>query len=181
MACGEPPTIEAALETAAVSASLAAWPARRTVRLRLMALRPADAGRLRAITDDRLVAARIQFLAQPFTRAAALGLIRRGRDGRERFVGVWRGARLIGVVGTHLAGEGAIEIGYWIGRGARGKGYATEAARAVVQLLARRHPARRIFAECRRDNRASWRVLTRLGFRPTGEAGARPGREVLGL
>ena len=158
--------------------SLASLPARKTARLRLVPLRPRDAARLRVITNDRVVARSIHFLKLPFTRADALRLIV-DRGGVDRFIGVWRQGALAGVVGAHLAGADAIEIGYWIARASQGNGYATEAARALVTLLRRRFPARRVFAECRPDNRASWRVLAKLGFRATGVAGARPGRMVL--
>ncbi len=164
-----------------MSDSLAGLPARRTARLRLAPMRPSDAARLRAITDDRAITDRIHFLARPFTRVAALRLIRGAGDGRDRFIGVWRGLSLVGVVGAHFGGDDRIEIGYWIARAHHGKGYATEAAACVVTLLQRRFAARVVVAECRPDNRASWRVLAKLGFRPTGALGLRPGRHVLAL
>jgi RimJ/RimL family protein N-acetyltransferase len=40
---------------------------------------------------------------------------------------------------------------------------------------------RRIFAECRPQNVASWRLLTKVGFRADGLAGARSGRKRLVL
>jgi RimJ/RimL family protein N-acetyltransferase len=164
-----------------VAAGLAVLVARKTARLRLVALRPKDAGALRAITDDRAIARHVHVLACPFTHRAARRLIRGRGDGSDRFIGLWRRGALSGVIGVHFAGADAIEIGYWIARAHQGRGYATEAGAALVALLRRRFPGRRIFAECRPENRASWRVLRKLGFRPTGAPGARPGRQVLAL
>ncbi len=80
-----------------------------------------------------------RFPAGPFTVRDAEQLIRSGARGQDRFLGAWtrpagapesgKGtypgpgrADLVGVVGTHLRGPGAIEIGYWIRRsGARAR------------------------------------------------------------
>ena len=162
-----------------MTAGLGSLPARKTARLQLIPLRPKHAARLRAITDDRAIARHIHFLVLPFTHGDALRLIRAKGNGSDRFIGIWRSGALAGVIGAHLAGADRIEIGYWIARASQGRGYASEAGAALVALLSRRFPERRIFAECRPDNRASWRVLVKLGFRATGAAGARPGRQVL--
>lgn len=77
------------------------------------------------------------------------------------------GTRLVGSCGLGLH-EGQVELGYWIARDEWGKGYATEAARAVL-TLARTLGHRRIVAGHFEDNPASGRVLAKVGFRPTGE------------
>jgi ribosomal-protein-alanine N-acetyltransferase len=60
--------------------------------------------------------------------------------------------------------HGCVEIGYGIEPGRRGRGYATEAVGALVRWAWDRGVTR-IVAECHRDNRASARVLTKLGMR----------------
>ena len=150
-----------------------------TARLRLAPLRAADAAALSAITDDPAIVANIHFLRSPFTPTDAAALISGSGDGRDCFVGAWHGSDLVGVVGAHLGGDDRIEVGYWVASQKQGRGYATEAAGAVIAVLRSRFPARRIFAECRRDNRASWRVLEKLGFRASGKPGARPERQEL--
>lgn len=77
------------------------------------------------------------------------------------------GTRLVGSCGLGLH-EGQVELGYWIARDDWGRGYATEAARAVLKL-ARTLGHRRIVASHFEDNPASGRVLQKVGFRPTGE------------
>jgi RimJ/RimL family protein N-acetyltransferase len=152
-----------------------------SARLTLRPLTAADAGMLRAITDDPAITAAISFLPDPFTLADAEALIAQNDTGRDCFLGLWRSAdrRLIGVAGAHLDAGGAVEIGYWIAPDCWGQGYACEAAGALVERLEAAFVQPRIFAECRPDNRTSWRVLEKLGFEPTGAAGARPGRVVL--
>lgn len=77
------------------------------------------------------------------------------------------GARLIGCVGlSELNGEA--NLGYWLARPYWGRGFATEAARALLSL-ARVLGHRRITGRHTVDNPASGRVLRKLGFRPTGE------------
>jgi RimJ/RimL family protein N-acetyltransferase len=71
------------------------------------------------------------------------------------------------VVG-HIASfdlEGQREITYWIGREDWGRGLATRALQAFLQL----EGARPLYARAASDNAASIRVLTKSGFRIVGE------------
>lgn len=169
--------------------TLADLPRIGTARLSIAGLGPGDASALRRLTDDPAITEAVDFLPTPFTLRDAEDLIRSGLQARgDRFLGAWTHpdpaamgseGMLVGVVGTHLRGPGAIEIGYWIGGAARGRGFATEAVSAVIGLLGGRFPGRTIFAECRPGNVASWGLLRKLGFRDTGEEGHRPGRRLL--
>jgi RimJ/RimL family protein N-acetyltransferase len=76
-------------------------------------------------------------------------------------------ARLIGCIGLAQDGD-AVELGYWLGREHWGKGYASEAARAVISV-ARVLGYKRLVAGHFIDNPASGRVLRKAGFRPTGQ------------
>ena len=60
-----------------------------------------------------------------------------------------------------------VEIGYRLTRGQWGHGYATEAARAVVDLAFDSYDSRLAVATTMAVNNASRRVLERLGFRHT--------------
>jgi RimJ/RimL family protein N-acetyltransferase len=178
--------------------TLADLPGIETARLSITGFRLEDAEALRRLTDDPAITAAVDFLPTPFTLQDAEDLIRSGARGRDRFLGAWArddqpgtaGKRadahadpaapdLVGVVGTHLRGPGTIEIGYWIGGAARGRGFAYEAVAAILALLRSRYPARVVVAECRPANVASWGLLQKLGFHDTGEAGHRPGRRLL--
>jgi RimJ/RimL family protein N-acetyltransferase len=78
------------------------------------------------------------------------------------------GGRVIGCAGMALGENGVAEIGYWITRSHWGRGYATEAARAVLSV-ARALGHDRIEAGHFLDNPASGKVLRKLGFTATGE------------
>lgn len=81
-------------------------------------------------------------------------------------VGAEPGARLVGGAGLSRL-DGDVNLGYWIAPGEWGRGYATEAARAVLDL-ARTLGHRRVVASHYIDNAASGRVLEKVGFRRTG-------------
>lgn len=76
---------------------------------------------------------------------------------------------LIGAVGLilDLANDSG-ELGYWIGREYWGRGYATEAAHAVVEWAFRSLQLNRIHASHFPRNPASGRVLEKLGMRHEG-------------
>jgi RimJ/RimL family protein N-acetyltransferase len=77
--------------------------------------------------------------------------------------------RLIGVVGLHREEDGALALGYWLTPGAWGRGYATEASRALLANARDTLRVKRIVARHFVDNPGSGRVLRKLGFRPTGQ------------
>ena len=80
----------------------------------------------------------------------------------------------VGVIGCAGMGEheGQSELGYWIARQHWGRGYATEAAGAVLKI-ARALGHRRVVAGHFVDNPASGKVLRKIGFVPTGRSGLR--------
>ncbi|TIX50555.1 GNAT family N-acetyltransferase [Alteraurantiacibacter aquimixticola] len=93
------------------------------------------------------------------------------------------GAPLIGQIGMDATAD-VPEVGYWIARGYRGKGYAAEALRGLVDI-ARMLGVKRLQAGHYLDNPASGGVLRKVGFRATGEvtpthALGRGGQMVLG-
>ena len=74
---------------------------------------------------------------------------------------------LIGSCGLGRRPSGAIEMGYWIARGSWGRGFATEASRALIEI-ARALRLDRLEGSHFIDNPASGRVLEKLGFEPVG-------------
>ena len=95
------------------------------------------------------------FVEQPADPMYPRFLITRARD-----------AALVGCIGIDLTG-GQVELGYWIARQHWGHGYATEAGRGVIEIAATLG-YRQMVASHFLDNPASGRVLTKLGFKPTG-------------
>ncbi len=72
---------------------------------------------------------------------------------------------MIGFCGfDHLWGGAEIEIGYWLAPEYWGKGLATEAAQAVMQYGKERLGLQQIVAVAQPANRASIRVMEKLGM-----------------
>ena len=98
------------------------------------------------------------FLAQPRDPVLPSFLIFERTDGEPR---------LIGSCGLARRSSGAVELGYWIARPFWGRGFATEASSALIDIVrALRLP--QIQASHFIDNPASGRVLEKLGFEPLG-------------
>jgi RimJ/RimL family protein N-acetyltransferase len=93
----------------------------------------------------------------------------RARGARETSV-VVDGGVLVGL--TLLARDPAApdhaELGYWIGRPHRSRGYATAAVRQLLSHGFGRMKLALVFARCPSVNRASTRVVEKAGFRLVG-------------
>jgi RimJ/RimL family protein N-acetyltransferase len=154
-----------------------------SARLTLRPLALADAKQLQVITNDYAITSAVHFLRNPFEVSDAQDLIQAHIGTQEVLLGVRikENDELVGVVGAHWQEDIKIEMGYWIGSAYQRKGYATEAAQAVIAALKTTFPEWKIVAECRPDNSVSWQILERLGFKPMGMAGKRPGRCLLAL
>jgi RimJ/RimL family protein N-acetyltransferase len=75
--------------------------------------------------------------------------------------------RAIGSVACHVRGHAA-ELGYVLSRDYWGRGYATEAAEAVLEWAATLEGVFRIWATCDIENAASVRVLEKIGMSREG-------------
>lgn len=74
-------------------------------------------------------------------------------------------ARLVGGIGLYDRLDGAgLEVGYWLGAAATGKGYATEAARTVVEVVEAMRLTPRLEMHIDPANAASAGIPERLGF-----------------
>jgi len=98
------------------------------------------------------------FLASPRDPVMPSFLITERTDGEPR---------IVGSCGLGRRPSGAVELGYWIARPHWGQGFATEAARALIEI-ARALKLPRLEGSHFVDNPASGRVLEKLGFVPTG-------------
>lgn len=75
--------------------------------------------------------------------------------------------RLLGGTGLAFETPQRAATGYVLARDAWGRGYATEALRAIVEL-AGGLGLRRLYALCHTEHPASWRVLDKAGFSREG-------------
>lgn len=80
---------------------------------------------------------------------------------------------LIGQCGLFAVDADTVELGYLIDWPFAGRGYATEASRAVLSDLRRRSDVRYVIAEIHPDNHGSQRVAAKLGMRRVGTRGDR--------
>lgn len=101
----------------------------------------------------------------PVTEIACLILAHEGADQ----------PRLVGGIGIHPSDDGP-ELGYWLTPDAWGRGYATEAGHAVIDMARHALGLTRLVSGHFVDNPASGHVLAKLGFIPTGRIEQRPCR-----
>lgn len=148
-----------------------------TTRLELRPLPAAAAG---ALPEDRETAARLLGVALPVEWPQAdlldaLPLQAAASPTDEPF-GVWmiverESAAVVGDIGF-MGPPGAdrtVEIGYSVIPDRRGRGYATEATRALVHWALGQPRVEMVVAGCDRENAPSIRILERIGFVRTGE------------
>lgn len=121
----------------------------------------------------------ITYASEAVARAFVQGFIdeqtRIPRTNYQFAIELLANGRLIGNVGIRLRSLGRrqpearqADIGYELNPRYWGKGYATEAARAAVDFGFATLQVHRIWAECLAENRASARVLEKLGMRLEG-------------
>ena len=80
----------------------------------------------------------------------------------------------IGMTGFHRGpGQRMMEVGYWLGRTFRGRGFATEAVRAALAWADAGLGKRAVLSSHFVDNAPSARVLDKAGFLYTGQVQAR--------
>lgn len=143
----------------------------RTQRLTLRPGWPEDAPALAQAIGHESVVTRLSRVPWPYTTADAEDWLDqpRGRDDVYCLIMLHEGptTRLIGGIGLH-AKEHGHELGYWLTPDAWGRGYATEAGRAVIDNARHTLRLKRLRSSHFVDNAASGRVLRKLGFSPTG-------------
>lgn len=145
----------------------------RTQRLTLRPGWPEDAPALASAIAHEDVAFKLARLPWPYTVAHAADWLARPQQGRDITLMILAHEgpcpRLIGGIGIHPdEAHGAHEIGYWLTPDAWGRGYATEAGRAMLDIARHAMGLKRLHSGHFIDNPASGRVLAKLGFSPVG-------------
>ncbi len=146
-----------------------------TERLRLRMPTDQDAMRVSALAGDEHVARMTTAIPHPYPVEVAEGwlmlLALRRRRGTDYVFAVTTAADgLVGMIGAQRprAAE-PFELGYWMGAAYWGRGYATEATRAMIDWLHADLGQTHVRATHFRDNAASARVLEKCGFTRTGD------------
>ena len=149
-------------------------PVLQTRRLRLRALREADAEAVQRYCSDREIASTTLHIPHPYPAGSAISWIRTHPEAyasgqSATWVMDLPGCGLVGVIGLGLQpAHRRAELGYWVGRPHWGQGYASEAARAVVACAFEGFGMYRVHAHHLSRNPASGAVLRRAGMRHEG-------------
>lgn len=150
----------------------------RTKRLTLRPGWPEDARALSEAIGHEAVVRKLARVPWPYALGDAESFLAQPRGSTEPsfliFVHEGAGVRLVGGIGIHADPSGTHLLGYWLTPDAWGRGYATEAGRAVIDMARHALGYKRLHAWHFVDNPASGRVLAKLGFRPTGRIEPRP-------
>src|SRR5690606_27923464 len=145
----------------------------KTERLILRPLSRGDAARLTRLANNWNVARMLSRMPYPYSLDMAQDWIAKQdamrADGEEFAYAITNGDGFIGSCGIQAHADGTHELGYWIGEPYWNKGYASEAGRAVLDEAVTRFGAETMISGHFQENHASGRVLTKLGFRYTGE------------
>jgi RimJ/RimL family protein N-acetyltransferase len=143
----------------------------RTERLLLRPGWAEDAPAIAAAIADEMIVRNLATAPWPYELRDAEAFLAQARDPAlpsflifERTDGA---PNLVGSCGLGRRPSGAVELVYWIGRSYWGRGYATEAATALIDI-ARTLGFTRLEGSHFLDNPASGRVLEKLGFEPLG-------------
>jgi RimJ/RimL family protein N-acetyltransferase len=138
-----------------------------TARLVLRAPRRSDVKAIAALANDRRVAANTARIPHPYAVEDAEQFIAavNKRDGEACFAVTLDGAP-IGVCSIDLREDGP-ELGYWLGVPYWGRGFATEAARALIDHAFGDLDHDTLISGARVNSPASRRVLEKCGFQWT--------------
>jgi RimJ/RimL family protein N-acetyltransferase len=151
-----------------------------TERLVLRAPHVEDVDAIARLADNVRVADMLSRMPHPYTKDHAVDFVRRANAGEigkcVYAISLAQSGTFIGCCGINYrrsndelacAAREQLEIGYWLGEPHWGKGYATEAAHALVDLVFRATQVEKLYASCRVSNTASLRVIYKSGFQYT--------------
>jgi RimJ/RimL family protein N-acetyltransferase len=149
----------------------------RTTRLLLRSLEREDVPAILRLAGTKEIAATTLNIPYPYPEDDAHNFLDKAsedfREGRSVSfaISLATGSELCGVLGLRIQDTHRhAELGYWIGVPFWGKGYVTEAARAVVAFGFDTLRLHRIYAHHFAGNTASGRVLEKIGMRHEGRS-----------
>jgi RimJ/RimL family protein N-acetyltransferase len=142
----------------------------RTPRLVLRPPRLEDARTVAAIVDDIRIAQNTTRVPHPYSIADAYGWLRvvNANAGEATYLITLTNGTIVGACGVEPRDGQGPELGYWLGTEFWGRGYATEAARAVIDHAFGALGCEQLESGARISNPASRRVLEKCGFQWRG-------------
>lgn len=142
-----------------------------TERLVMRPPREADIPQLVQLADNRHVAEMLARMPHPYGEAEArafLAMSRLKRSGVVYALTIAGTEIFVGCAGLNMTDRG-LELGYWIGEPYWKRGFATEAAHALVDLAFQDTTVQVLHASTRVINPASRRVIHKCGFQYAGQ------------
>jgi RimJ/RimL family protein N-acetyltransferase len=141
-----------------------------TPRLVLRAPIRGDVPDIVKLADNRNIFEVLARLPHPYTRADGIAFVEIfAQRPDERPFAITLNDVLLGVVGfTYEAGQ-LPEIGYWLGEPHWGKGYMSEAVKALLEAAFATGLYPKLKARALTSNAGSLRILEKSGFKRTGE------------
>jgi RimJ/RimL family protein N-acetyltransferase len=139
-----------------------------TARLVLRQPTLADVKAIAGIVGDKRVADNLRRVPHPYTLDDAVSFVTTVARTSDTVFLIEREREAVGLVGISWGSEAAPELGYCLGIGHGGKGYATEAARAAIDYAFEEFAIDQLLAGARVLNPASRHVLEKCGFQWTG-------------
>ena len=143
-----------------------------TERLIMGAPKMEDAAQLAALADNIKVAAMMTGMPYPYSKGDAETFIRRmaepERAGCTYVLTLSQTGAVLGCAGLSFDRDKKLQLGFWLGEPHWGRGYATEAAHALVDLAFNTLELERLHTRCRVSNSPSRRVIEKCGFQFTG-------------
>jgi RimJ/RimL family protein N-acetyltransferase len=157
-------------ERPAKSLPVADLGALRTARLILRAPQPEDAKAVAALVNDIRIAQNTTRIPYPYALSDAHAWLRtvNSAKGEATYLVTLNSGTIVGACGVELRDKVGPELGYWFGTHYWGQGYATEAARAVIDHAFSELGCEALHSGARISNPASRRVLEKCGFQWTG-------------
>ena len=138
---------------------------------RLMLRRPtlADVKAIARLANDRRIAEMTRRLPHPYTQDDAIAFVRAtANDPRETVFLIENNFVPVGMVGVDWREPDAPELGYWLGVEHWGQGFATEAARAVIDFTFEEFAVEHLISGARVANPSSRNILEKCGFQWSG-------------
>jgi len=140
-----------------------------TERLSLRRPTLADVKAIARLANDRRIVEHTRRLPYPYLQEDAVEFVRyAAAEPREIAFLIEHNFAPVGVVGLNMLEPEAPEIGYWLGVEHWGRGFATEAARAVIDYFFEEFDREHLLAGARIANPASRNILEKCGFQWTG-------------
>jgi RimJ/RimL family protein N-acetyltransferase len=138
---------------------------------RLMLRRPtlADVKAITLLANDRRIAENTRRLPHPYLQEHAVEFVRAmADDNRETVFLIENNHAPIGMVGIDGRQPETPELGYWLGVEHWGQGFATEAARAVIDFTFEEFDVEHLISGARVANPSSRNILEKCGFQWSG-------------